>query len=164
MKEKDENNIKDIGSVNIHALLFHSYFIYLVAVILGVLFDVVVPSKIFVGVKYQYLGIILIVLGSILAYWAQKTSGNYKEEIAKLKNKSFFNRGPYRYIRNPTHLGLLFMTLGLGVLIESLFSVVFTVIAHTVTKIFFTRKQDKILEIKYGQIYKDYKKSVKNWL
>ena len=96
----------------IHHLLFRSYSVYLFSVILGVIFDLFFHFNLFSYFIFDYIGIVFIITGSVIAYWAQSTSGNYKEEIAKLKNKSYFNRGPYRYLRTPTHTGLFMMATG----------------------------------------------------
>ncbi|HAE36420.1 MAG: hypothetical protein UR85_C0002G0044 [Candidatus Nomurabacteria bacterium GW2011_GWF2_35_66] len=151
-------------SSSVHQLLFLSYSVFLFSVILGVIMDIIFPFRIFSNIIFQYIGILMIILGSVIAYWAQSTSGNYKEEKAKLKNKTYFDRGPYKYLRSPTHFGLFIMTLGLALMINSLFSIIFTVLAQIITKIFFVRKQEKILEDKYGEVYVNYKKKVKNWL
>lgn len=166
MEENEDNLNKENGkrSPGVHFLLSHSYLVFLFSVILGVIFDMFVPFSLFLNVPSQSIGIGLIFLGSIMVYWAQTTSGNYKENDPKFKNKSFFYRGPYKFTRNPTHFGLLIMTLGLALLINSFFSIVFTIIAHVLTKIFFVKKQEKILEKKYGDLYLDYKKKVKNWI
>jgi len=165
--EENENNQKDNNTQNdygVHFLLTHSYLVFLFSVILGVVFDIFIPFNLFLNPWSQSIGVGLIFLGSIIVYWAQKTSGNYDENSPKHKNKSFFYRGPYKFTRNPTHFGLMIMTLGLALLINSLFSVIFTILAHILTKIFFVKKQEKILEKKYGELYLDYKKKVKNWI
>jgi len=48
--------------------------------------------------------------------------------------------------------------------INSLFGVILTILAHVVTKVFFLKKEEVILERKYGEVYTEYKKKVKNWL
>jgi len=166
MEENNDNLNKENGErgPGVHFLLSHSYLVFLFSVILGVIFDIFVPFNLFLNVPSQSIGVCLIFFGSIMVYWAQTTSGNYKENEPKFKNKSFFYRGPYKFTRNPTHFGLLIMTLGLALLINSFFSIVFTNIAHVLTKIFFVKKQEKILENKYGDLYLDYKKKVKNWI
>ncbi len=166
MEENKENLNKEVHQKGqgVHFLLSHSYLIFLFSVILGVVFDIFIPADIFTHNSYQSIGVILIFLGSMIVYWAQSTSGNYNENNPKHKNKSFFYRGPYKYSRNPTHFGLFIMTLGLALVINSLFSVIFIIMACFLTKIFFVKKQERILERKYGETYRDYKKKVKNWI
>ncbi len=164
-ENKDYLNIEvEKKGPGVHFLLSHSYLVFLFSVILGVVFDMFIPANLFLKNSYQNIGVLLIFLGSIIVYWAQSTSGKYKEDSPKYKNKSFFYRGPYKYSRNPTHFGLFIMTLGLALIINSLFSVIFTIMAYVLTKIFFVKKQERILERKYGEEYLDYKKKVKNWI
>lgn len=159
-KNTVNNHRKDI----VHFILLHSYFIFLFAVILGVLFDFTLKEKIFSNPIYQYAGFFMLIISSIIIYWAQESSSNYKEKIKKNNSRSHFEYGPYKYLRSPTHFGLFIMTLGFGLIINSLFSVIFTFVAYAISKFFFLKREEKILEGKYGQIYTDYKKKVKNWI
>lgn len=138
----------------IHFVLSHSYIVFLFAVVLGVVIDIIIPLDIFSIELYQTLGLMMIILGSALIYWAQSTSSPYK-------NKTGFENGPYKYSKSPTHLGLFIMTLGLGLLINSPFSVFFTVLAWIITKFLFLKKQEKILGDKYGDEYRAYKEKIK---
>lgn len=146
----------------VHFILAHSYLIFLFSVILGVLFDTMLNRKMFSHPVYSSLGLLLMILGSVVVYWAQKTSFHYKKN--KNSSKSHFESGPYKYSRSPTHLGLFFLTLGFGLIINSFFSVVFVILAHIITKIVFLKREERLLEKKYGQIYSDYKRKVRNWL
>ena len=49
-------------------------------------------------------------------------------------------------------------------LVPSFFIFVFVIIASLVTKLIFIRKEEKLLERKYGQKYLDYKKKVSTWI
>lgn len=159
VNNKDNNIEKD--SYGVHFLLSHSYLMFLLSVIFGVIFDIIIPRDIFSGNYYQNIGAIIILLGSIIIFWAQRTSGNYKDSS---QDDSFFFRGPYKISRHPTYFGLFIMALGLAFIINSLFSVIFTIIAYFLIRIFFIKKEEEILEKKYGEIYTKYKERVKNWL
>lgn len=160
--DNEENNIASRNG-KIHFVLSHSYTVFLFAVVLGVVFDVLIPLKIFSGNDFQYIGIIMIALGSIVVYWAQSTSSSVSKKKEKDENYELrFDNGPYKYLRSPTHFGLFVMTLGLAVVISSPFSVIFTIIAQIVTKVSFLRKEEKLLEEKYGEVYRSYKSKTKN--
>lgn len=167
--EKDnlESN-KDITKASsgsmINRLLLHSYATFLLAVILGVIFDMIFHIDIFSSKLYQYIGLGMIIFGTIAVYWSQSTTSKLKKADEQTKNTNFFLHGPYKYTRNPSNLGLTLMSLGLGLLINSFFSVVFIVITYLVSRLFFIKKQDSILEKRYGNDFLDYKKKVKNWL
>ena len=163
MNETDQkiNNLK--GGM-VHFILVNSYLVFLFAIVLGVIADTFFKEKIFSDNIYQYVGFSMLFISSIIIYWAQSTSGNYQKRISKKDGRSEFEFGPYRFLRSPTHFGLFIMTLGFSLIINSLFSVVFIIIAYFITKLFFLRKEEKLLENKYGEVYREYKKKVKNWI
>lgn len=148
----------------IHFLLAHSYVIFLFIIILGVIFDTFFKYKIFSNNIFQYIGFFMLLVSSIIIFWAQKVSLNYKDRKKKNDSMTYFEHGPYQYLRNPTHLSVFIMTLGFGLIINSFFSVIFAIIAYLITKIFFLKREEKILEKKYGEVYLEYKKKVKNWI
>jgi protein-S-isoprenylcysteine O-methyltransferase Ste14 len=160
--EQKEMNNPRVSKV--HSVLAYSYLVFLFSVILGVIFDIFIKNKIFSDIIYQQIGFFMLVISSIIIYWAQSTSSNYAKNINKDKTRSQFEYGPYRYLRSPTHFGLFIMTLGLSLIINSLFSVLFTLIAYIISKFFFLKKEEEILEDKYGEVYTEYKEKVKNWI
>lgn len=164
MKETANKEINKNRKGAIHLILVHSYSVFLIAIILGVFFDTLLKEKIFSSNIYQWVGFFMLIFSSLIIFWAQKTSMDYKKNINKRENKSHFESGPYQYLRSPTHFGLFIMTLGFGLIINSLFTIVFTIIGYTISKLFFLKKEEILLENKYGQVYSDYKKKVKNWI
>ena len=164
MKKGTKNEEVLLRKGIIHLILVNSYLVFIYAIIAGLIFDLFVPIKIFNYPFYQNIGILMIILGTFLVYWAQHSSNTAKKVYKDNVSVDAFMHGAYRYIRNPTHLGLLIMTLGLSFLINSLFSVIFLIISYIIIKIVFQKKEQNILIKKYGQIYIDYKNKVKNWL
>lgn len=160
--EKTESKIYRNGMV--HFILVHSYMVFLFAIILGVFFDTFLKKKMFSSVLYDKVGFLMLLISTIIIYWAQKTSSNYQQRTTKDNSRSNFEFGPYRYLRSPTHFGLFIMALGFSLIVNSFFSIVFTFIAYGFTKLFFLKKEEKMLEQKYGQVYSDYKKKVRNWI
>jgi len=148
----------------VHLILGHGYFVYLIVIILGIFSDFLLNMKIFSNDIYQYTGVFLLVGSSVIIYWAQKTSANYKQKVQENNEASLFEQGPYKYLRHPTYFCLFVMTIGFGLILNSLSIIVFAVIAYLITKIFFLRREEKTLEKKYGEVYLEYKKKVKNWI
>ena len=157
---KEEPCFKD-GMV--HYILSHSYMVFFLAVMVGVIVDILVPVIIFKNPIFQYIGFTMIIIGSSLIYWAQSATSTPKEQTNTTKEKDF-ERGPYKYSRNPTHTGMAIMTLGLGLLLNSFFTVICILVAYLISKFIFLKKEERILEDKYGQTYLNYKKKVKSWV
>lgn len=147
----------------VHVILSHSYFVYMCAIIFGLILNFIFPVY-FNSDFCSYEGIVCMIFGSYLIYWAQSTSGAMHKETVDDKAKPDFNRGPYRFSRNPTHVGLAFTTLGFGLIMGSFFVVLLSAIAYIVTKVIFLPKEEKILEERYGSIYCQYKERVRTWL
>ncbi len=156
--ENIEQNTKKRGGESIHFVLAHAYMTFFFCVMFGVLFDILVPFDLFENVNYSYFGLIFILAGSFMVYWAQKSSN--KLDRAKKENvedHAIFMIGPYKFIKHPTYLGLFTLSLGFSILIESIPSIIFVIIAHIIIKLTFVKKEEKILENKYGDKYVLYK-------
>ena len=142
----------------VHHILAHSYMFYFVAFIAGLFFDYIFPLKIFAENSFVFLGSLISILGTALVFWGQKSSKSFdKNNITKYT----FCNGPYRFTRHPTHWGLFFLIVGFSFIMNSLFVFFFTIVSLVVTKVFFLRRQEKVLEHKYGASYLEYKKSIR---
>jgi protein-S-isoprenylcysteine O-methyltransferase Ste14 len=142
----------------VHHILAHSYSFFFLLLIIGILLDVIFNVKFFENSILLPVGFVLLVLASILIFWAQKSSHKLNKENL---SKETFCRGPYYYTRSPTHLGLFLLILSFGFITNAFFVIVLTVVSFIVTKFVFVKKQEAILEERYGEAYKEYKKSVK---
>jgi protein-S-isoprenylcysteine O-methyltransferase Ste14 len=158
-ESKKENILEEILRCTVvHRVLAHSYFVYLFFLLIGVVLDVVFHIHAFEDVFVIPAGIILIVLATALIFWAQHTSRNLSTGNI---SKEAFLHGPYCYTRSPTHYGLFLLMLGFGFVANAFFVIMFTIISLLVTKFFFLKKEESLLEEKYGEPYKAYKKIVK---
>ncbi len=148
-----------IPSHHIHIILAHSYSLYFAGFLLGIILDFFFPLNIFHQALVAPLGVALLVAGPALIFWAQRTTRDYKKDGTI--TKEVFSKGPYCYSRSPTHAGIMFLMLGFGLAANAFFIVVFTLISAVVTRFTFLRKEEAILEKKYGAPYLAYKKEVK---
>jgi protein-S-isoprenylcysteine O-methyltransferase Ste14 len=145
----------------IHLTLAYSYFVFFFVAVIGILLDCFFPVRIFEKNLMAGIGFVFLVLATILIFWAQNTSrallGKGKEDVTK----EHFCRGPYCYTRTPTHWGLLFLILGFGFVANAFFVIMLTIVSFLLSKITFIKKQEMLLEEKFGAPYIEYKKSVK---
>jgi protein-S-isoprenylcysteine O-methyltransferase Ste14 len=160
----EQNEAKEnILSVNqykgrVHVVLAHSYAVYFSFFLAGVLLDLIFNLKILNFIFMIPIGVALIFLATLLIFWAQKTSRNLKKENL---TKEAFLQGPYRFTRGPTHWGLFLLMLGFGFITGALFIIVFAIIAFIFTKLVYLKREEEILEKKYGTPYLEYKKMVR---
>lgn len=158
-----KENRESFKAEMIHFVLSHSYVVFLGAIMSGAIMHLFAPIHLFTGDNYPYIGFTMIILGSVVIYWAQSASSATRNQ-ASPRTAFDFERGPYKYSRNPTHIGMTIMTLGLAITFNSLFTVIFLIITSLVTKFIFLKKEECLLEEKYGQPYLDYKKKVSTWV
>ena len=153
-----ENTSKIDKIPSVHKVLAHSYAVHFLFFLAGVCLDLIFNLKVFKNPSVTVWGFIFLIVGTFLIVWAQKTSRSLKKEII---TKETFVHGPYRYTRSPTHWGLFLVTLGFGMVINAFFVMILSLVAFIFTKITFLNKEEKILALKYGAPYVEYKKSVK---
>lgn len=166
MDNNDQNNIDPKPRIAgiVHVILSQDYALFFLAVVLGVVLDIFFPIRIFSSIAYEYTGLLLILIGTTLIYWAQSTSRKTGKTPPMERNINFFLQGPYKYTRNPTNFGLTLAGLGLALMINSLILLTFILVIYIISKMFFIKKQDVILKERYGSVFEEYSKKVKDWL
>jgi protein-S-isoprenylcysteine O-methyltransferase Ste14 len=150
----------NIQNQKIHKLLAHSHAMQFILFLFAFFLDLIFRIRIFMNSSFLLglVGVVFLVFGSVLIFWAQYTSHHFNKENI---NKESFSKGPYRYIKNPTNWGIFFMIIGFGVITNSFFIILFGIISSIIAKFVFLDKEEKILTAKYGDPYLEYRKSVR---
>ena len=155
---------KKLEKIGIHGILAYSYSVYFIAMIIGIILHYSLQNDYFGNNESRVWGLWLLIAATVLIFWAQKTSAGTHKVREENKDKNIthhFKKGPYIFSRSPTHIGLFLALIGFGQMINSLFMIALAVIAYLVSHSSFVNKQEILLEKKYSESYKDYKKSVK---
>ena len=146
----------------IHHVLAHSYLVFFTAIVLGLIFQAILNIK-FTHPFLIPVGFILLCLGTLLVLWAQQTSREnpkIRQMKGSLEHTDFF-RGPYKFVRSPTHIGLTLLILGLALVLGSVVLVIAVGIAFIVSRYVFVYREEEMLVEKYGEAYESYKKKIK---
>ncbi len=139
---------------SIHTTLARSYMAYFLFSLLGLLadsiigFDVVVPYA-------SAIGIVCFIAGPALMLWAQATSNQFRQKNTGA-HPTYFLHGPYRYLRNPTHLGIVIMVTGYAAVSGSVAFLGVTLLGYIVSNMLFKRYESIAAE-HYGDEYAQYK-------
>ncbi len=158
---KDQLRVKKEPTV--HHVLAYSYAVYFLSVLIGLLFTILHPFRIFQHEAIPIFGFIFLTLGTYLIYWAQTTSRKTRSarEVPEAVSPHIFSRGPYTFSSSPTHLGLTLLSFGFALTMNSLMLVATTLAALLITKFVFVKKEEAMLAQKYGEQYEEYKKTIK---
>jgi protein-S-isoprenylcysteine O-methyltransferase Ste14 len=143
---------------SVHVVLAKSYLTYFLLCSFGLFLETFFPLTIPVPQSVT-LAVICFAVGPLLILWAQITSHRY-HLVRKETDQIRFDFGPYRFLRNPTHLGLLILVGGYTLVTQAAMLFVVTGVAYIISNIFF-RKYEILLENTHGDIYKTYKSSVR---
>jgi len=154
----EENAALKALTLKIHRTLAHSYTAFFAFFLIGIFFNSFFPVKFLDSSLAVPFGFSILVFATVLIFWAQRTSRYLKKESPTVEH---FCRGPYCYSRSPTHWGLFFLMLGFGIIINSGFVILFSLMAFFVTKMIFIKKEEEALAQKYGEPYLEYKRKVK---
>lgn len=72
--------------------------------------------------------------------------------------------GPYRYSRNPDYIGQMLMYLGIALLMDSWWPFVLLPLVLVTVQRGVIRREERYLESKFGDEYRDYMARVRRWL
>ncbi len=92
-------------------------------------------------------GAMLMLLGLGIRFWA---SGHIS------KSRLLATSGPYAYIRNPLYVGNFILGLGIAVIPNNIWLLLYYMITFTVLYIGTIKEEQENLEEKFGQAYRDY--------
>lgn len=151
----------------IYHMTIYPPIIYLVGLIIGLLFDTFITIRIIPEAIFLPLGILFLFLSPILILWAKYSPYYFLRsgKICDVKDvrTEYFKTGPYKFSRNPIYLSLALLVIGFGFLINSIFVVIAVALSFFIVHFVILRREEMILEKRYGEEYKQYKKSVRCW-
>ena len=94
-----------------------------------------------------YSGLVLMALGLLVRFWA---SGYIS------KSRTLATSGPYAYTRNPLYLGNFILGLGVSVVSNNIWLILYYTLSFTILYIGTIKEEQKVLQEKFGQQYHDY--------
>lgn len=126
----------------------------LLAIYLGMVRPIEIMSMGFIWIAAS---IIFILTGLVISIWAWINFKSIKR-ILGLRIDKLIISGPYRYVRHPQYLSILLITLGLAILFNSLYLLIYAASA-SVLFILLGLMEERKLEELFSHKYLSYKKS-----
>ena len=139
--------------------------IYLVAIIAGILLQIIWPLSIVSFFGLRVVGLLVIGLGVAVSIWGEQEFKGHDTAVNPDQPPSVLvTTGPYRFSRNPMYVGLTLIQLGAALALNNVWLVVTMVPALVIMSRGVIDREEQFLAIKFGQTYADYKNSVRRWL
>ncbi len=139
--------------------------IALATVVIGVALDWLLPAYVlralFSFPERIGIGAILIAAGGALAFPAIFAFRSARTHVEPWKPAgALVTTGIFRWLRNPMYVGLAFLVAGIGIALASDWTLVMLVPSAAVMHIGVVRREERYLEAKFGEAYRDYKTRV----
>lgn len=135
------------------AISFGLYLIWPIVMVHGM-----IPVNIFMVV-----GIILVLVGTVLAFMAQRISRVVSSPKYKATTCQDLAQGPYKYSRHPGSLAIIIMYIGIALITNSLIiGIVAIVFLLAMTFVFVPMEEEVIAEL-CPKAYAEYRKIVRMW-
>lgn len=110
-------------------------------------------------------GWLLVAASGLLAAWAMTTFARQGTAIYPNRPATVLvTVGPYRHSRNPMYVALSLLYLGVSVLIDSTWPVLFLPAVWASLSFLVVRREERYLAAAFGDAYHAYRKRVRRWL
>ena len=110
-------------------------------------------------------GIVVILLGTALRWWAIVTLGRYFTiDVAVRSTQSVVQSGPYRFVRHPSYTAILIMLLGVSLALANWASLVVMLASGLIGLLYRVRVEERALVEALGQPYRDYMRTTTRFI
>ena len=143
----------------------HPPLIHLAGILVGLGLDAIWPAPLLAATTQYILGGVLIVLGvAVVLACALGFRRAGTSVPTQTPTTALVIRGLYRYSRNPIYIALSLIHLGVAVAVDSPWIAATLPIVLIVINFGVIAREERYLEAKFGDAYRDYKARVRRWL
>jgi len=86
------------------------------------------------------------------------------ERLLTATPRVLITQGPFAWSRNPTYLAGMFIWLGWAIFYGSVVMLILTVVGWTFCNYFKVPREERALEARFGEAYRDYRRRVPRWI
>jgi len=110
-------------------------------------------------------GVVEILIGASLGAWAVSTFRRLQTPVLPFHPaRALAEEGPYALTRNPMYLGLAIVYLGIALVMNAFWPLVFLPEAIGLTYLFAIRREEAYLAREFGDAYVAYRARVRRWI
>ncbi|MCO5237853.1 MAG: isoprenylcysteine carboxylmethyltransferase family protein [Chitinophagaceae bacterium] len=126
---------------------------------------VTISDTLFHTTAVKIVGVIFLIVASFFLFRSLRQFFLTKNTVVLIKPASSLQTtGIYSVTRNPMYVGLALVYLGITCFIGNWWNVIFFPLLLIVIQEYIIKREEKYLEIEFGQEYNVYKQKVKRWL
>lgn len=139
--------------------------IALIAVLAMLLLHLTAPLAIVVRAPFSYIGAVVIAIGATMIGWSRRAfqaAGTRTTPFTE--SAALIRHGLYGWTRNPMYLGAVLLVSGVALLLGSVTPLLIAVAFFVVLQEGFVRHEERLLDRRFGEEYRSYRRSVRRWL
>ena len=139
--------------------------LYLCAFADGILLNYFFPVDIIPLYWKCIMGSVLIGCGCVLGYYTSREFHKHRISVRHGKPPEWLiTTGPFRFTRNPLYMVMNLLLTGIGFASGNIWTIAMVVPTILVMNWLVIRIEEKYLEDRFGNMYKEYKKKVRRWM
>jgi len=113
----------------------------------------------------QIVGLLLLVAGLTVMAWALLTFSRARTAVVPVRPaRVLVSHGPYRFSRNPMYVGLSVGYLGLAILLNQAWPLLFLPVVLIVLLLAVIQHEERHLQSSFPDDYREYRRRVRRWL
>ncbi len=138
--------------------------LFIIFVMLGFMADAYYPTNNFASFWWQPLGLTLLVVGTLLIWWAMMSLKKIRRSIKRREGVNM-HVGAYAYMRHPDYIGYILIGVGFGFALQSVIVVVSSVLFWYILRKIADHKEVHVSndESPMRDHYREYTKKVKRY-
>lgn len=138
---------------------------FTLSMIFIVIIHFIFPIIKFISFPWNLTGLIPIAIGSLLNLIADSSFKKINTTVKPFEESTaLLTDGVFRISRNPMYLGMAFILSGISILLGSLSPFFVILIFMFAMDFVFIRKEEAMLQKKFGTTWLEYKKTVRRWI
>lgn len=139
--------------------------IALIAMIAMFLLDKMAPVSLVVPPPFSYIGVLFMAAGVAIIAWSRRAFQAASTPIKPFtESRALIRHGLYRWTRRPMYLGAVLLVSGVAVLLGSVTPLIVAAAYFVVLQEGFIRHEERLLDQRFGEEYRAYRRSVRRWL
>ncbi len=138
---------------------------FLLSIIIMIGLHLWLPVKQLFFPPITYLGIVAIAVGIAVVLFCDRLFRQKQTTIIPFQESNYLVREAiFKYSRNPIYLGMIIVLIGLWIFLGSLTPIVVVPFFSWLIQELFIKEEERMLEAKFGEEYREYKATVKRWI
>jgi len=133
--------------------------------LLGLLLQLIWPLPIFDPHPPKWIGGAVALLSAALAKWGEKTMRRAGTNIKPSQpTTAIVQDGPFRFSRNPLYVSLTLFYIGVALIFNTLIPLLLLPLLLAVVHFGIIRREERYLEARFGDQYRQYCARVRRWI